>query len=446
MKKIYVVLLVLLVSVMLVGCVAPAAPAPAPTAAPAAAEAPAATAAPAPAQPATDVTLTVATSANWTKDIDKQLAEKFTAETGIKVEFQPTPDDQYSNVLKAKLSTGEGPDIFLVPSGVGMNEFLPDKNFLPLDDQPWVSRLQPWAASGTTYNGHIVAMNLWSADGWALLYDPAKFEKAGLTSVPKTFEELLAACDKLTAAGFVPIYEFGSAVWHQPLWLNASTSTAKQSDPDYMAKFNANQLKLADIPQYELALTQQKELADKGCFGKDFMAQTWEDSQKAMGSGKYAMILTYSTYQNEVKAAYPDSNADKWEMFPSPLAGNTQFAMSSGGIVHVINKNSKNADAAKKYLEFRMVPENVKAFYEARQDLGATSVKDVPGKTTLAYETVLKNAADGSTPDLQGAMQFFDITTIGKYVQELYMGSKTPKQVLEAIDNDRQKMFEAIGQ
>ena len=62
------------------------------------------------------MTLTVASSANWTKDIDKSLAEQFTEETGIKVEFQLTPDDQYSNVLKAKLSTGEGPDVFLGPS------------------------------------------------------------------------------------------------------------------------------------------------------------------------------------------------------------------------------------------------------------------------------------------------------------------------------------------
>ena len=53
------------------------------------------------------------------------------------------------------------------------------------------------------------------------------------------------------------------------------------------------------------------------------------------------------------------------------MAGNTQFAMSSGGIVHVINKASKNIDAAKQYLEFRLKPENAKAFYAARQDLGA---------------------------------------------------------------------------
>ena len=54
----------------------------------------------------------------------------------------------------------------MVPSGVGMNEFLPDKNFLDLSDQPWVSRLVDWAKAGTTYKGKVVAMNLWSADGW----------------------------------------------------------------------------------------------------------------------------------------------------------------------------------------------------------------------------------------------------------------------------------------
>lgn len=433
-RVVAVVLAALLVTAMLGGCTVPAAP-------PAAGPAPAAQAV-----PQEGGTLTIASSANWTKDIDKSLAEQFTKETGIKVEFQLTPDDQYSNVLKAKLSTGEGPDIFLTPSGVGMNEFLPAKNFLPLNDEPWVARAEPWAIAGTTFDGNIVAMNLWSADGWGLLYDPAKFEKAGIASVPKTFEELMGACDMLLAAGITPIHEFGSAVWHQPLWLNAVTGVAKNADPDYLAKLNANELKLADIPEYELALQQQKELADKGCFGKDFMAATWEGSQEAMASGNYAMILAYSTYQNEVKAAYPDSNADQWEMFPLPLAGNDQFAMSAGGIVHAINKNSKNIDAAKKYLDFRARADNAKAFYAARPDLGATSLKDVPGATTLAYDTVMKNSAGGSTPDLQGAMQFFDITTVGKYVQELYLGSKTPQEVLQAFDSDRQKMFEVVGQ
>jgi len=388
--------------------------------------------------------LVIAASANWIKDVDKELAQKFTDETGIAVEYQLTPDDQYSNVIKAKLSTGEGPDIFMVQSGVGMNEFLPDKNFLDLSDQPWVSRLSDWAKAGTTYKGKVIAMNLWSADGWAVLYDPAKFQKAGIDKAPATYEEFTAACDKLLAAGFTPLYGFGTAVWYQPLFLNAVTAVAAETDPDYMTKFNDNSLKLADVPAYELALTQLKEMFDKGYFGKDYMSTTWEDSVNAMASGEYGMAMVYTTYQNEILAAGANTGADKWEMFPLPLAGNRKFAMSAGGIVSAVNPASKNIDAAKQYLNFRTRLDNVEAFYKARADLGPSSMTDYQGATTLAYETVMKNS-EGATPDLQGGMQFFDTTTLGKYFQEMYMGTKTPKQVLEAIDSDRQKMFDALG-
>ena len=35
---------------------------------------------------------------------------------------------------------------------------------------------------------------------------------------------------------------------------------------------------------------------------------------------------------------------------------------------------------------------------------------------------------------------------VGKYIQEMLLGQKSAKQVLESIDNDRQKMFAATGQ
>ena len=42
-----------------------------------------------------DVTLTVAAAQDWIKDWDRKVAEEFTAETGIKIEFQLNPNDQY---------------------------------------------------------------------------------------------------------------------------------------------------------------------------------------------------------------------------------------------------------------------------------------------------------------------------------------------------------------
>ena len=44
-----------------------------------------------------DVTLTVAAAADWIKDRDRKLAEEFTEETGIKIDFQLNPNDQYVN-------------------------------------------------------------------------------------------------------------------------------------------------------------------------------------------------------------------------------------------------------------------------------------------------------------------------------------------------------------
>jgi raffinose/stachyose/melibiose transport system substrate-binding protein len=42
-----------------------------------------------------------------------ELAKKFEAETGVYVDFQIIPSDQYFNVLQTKLETGgEGVDVF----------------------------------------------------------------------------------------------------------------------------------------------------------------------------------------------------------------------------------------------------------------------------------------------------------------------------------------------
>ena len=386
------------------------------------------------------VTITVASAANWTKDIDKQLAEQFKAKTGNTIEFLLSPDDQYSNVLKAKFATGEGPDVYLTSGGVGVNEYLPDEHALDLSNEPWVSRYTDWAREGTTYKGKIIALNTWSVDGWGLIYNSEIFKQAGL-QVPTTYEQFLEVCEALKASGITPIYEPGKAEWHQEIWLNTFGAMVAQKYQGIYDKLNANQAKLADLPELEVGLTQLKELADKGYYGEDFLSQTWENSVDAMGSGKFAMMLVYSTFQNEVLAKYPDSKADTWEMFPVPLAGNKAWATSAGGIVRSINKNSKVIDAAKEYFSFLAEPDNLKTYYAGRADLGPVSFKDVEGNTTNGYESIMKNAADGTGLDFEGGVQFWNQSTIGKLVQDLYLGGKTPKQVLEAIDDDRSKMF-----
>ena len=59
-----------------------------------------------------DITLTFMASQDWIQDAEMELGEKFTEQTGIKVDYQIVPSDQYESLLMTKLNTGECTDLF----------------------------------------------------------------------------------------------------------------------------------------------------------------------------------------------------------------------------------------------------------------------------------------------------------------------------------------------
>ena len=165
-----------------------------------------------------DVTLTVAAAQDWIKDWDRKVAEEFTAETGIKIEVQLNPNDQYTNIVKAKLASGDGVDIFYANTGRGLLEYSPDKYAYDLSDQEWVSRYTDWGKECCTYDGKIVFLNTSSIDGYGFLYNMDLLEKTG-KDIPTTFEELVELCDIYMDMGITPIFEPGADAWHGCVWV-----------------------------------------------------------------------------------------------------------------------------------------------------------------------------------------------------------------------------------
>ena len=120
-------LVALALVVMLLMACAPTAStsAPAPTNATAATSAPVATTAPTSEPPTaasttaqSDVTLTYMASQDWITEAEQALGKKFEEQTGIHIDYQIIPSDQYFNVLQTKLNAGEATDIFGGQSGV----------------------------------------------------------------------------------------------------------------------------------------------------------------------------------------------------------------------------------------------------------------------------------------------------------------------------------------
>ncbi|MHB8276739.1 MAG: ABC transporter substrate-binding protein [Candidatus Humimicrobiaceae bacterium] len=389
--------------------------------------------------------LTISGSQNWIKDADRKLAEDFTKETGVIIDIQVNPDDQYSDILKTKLNTGEAPDIFLWSAGLPLKQ-LPADSVFDLSNEPWAPRLKDWARNGATIDGKLLGLNIWSVDGWAMVYNTSIFDKYNLTP-PKDYAEFLKICETLKTNGITPIYEMPSELWHASLYMSEAAAVVNYNSPGTYDKLNSGELKFVDIPEFKLSLIQLKELADKGYLGKDYMSNLWNDSFKAMGTGEYAMILGYSSYQSEVATGYPDSGAENFKMFPSPLGFTGEvkvWGTSAGGVVMVVNKDTKNLDLVRLWFEFRTRVENLKKFYADRADLGNPSFPEVDVKPTEGLRSITE-LVDGNF-QLEGStgILFFDIMTVGKYIEGMLLGASTPVQVLEQIDADREKLLEIV--
>ena len=150
MKKFsYVITLLLLSTMLFAGCAGAQPVAPASEAgAPAAGE---------------GVTLTYMASQGWIKDAELELAKKFEEETGIHVDYQIIPADQYFSVLRTKLNSGEGTDIFGGQSGKTdlKVQYDVEKNAVDLSGEEWTARHDPLALDMVSLDGKVYGAEIW---------------------------------------------------------------------------------------------------------------------------------------------------------------------------------------------------------------------------------------------------------------------------------------------
>ncbi|KRF18418.1 ABC transporter substrate-binding protein [Paenibacillus sp. Soil787] len=395
------------------------------------------------AAPKKDVTISITSASGntWIRPVDQEIIADFTKETGIKVDLQIVPADQYASVLKSKLAAHEGSDISLIWPQANAAQFLPDENFLDLSKEPWVSTLTDGAKRDGTFNGRFIGWNPEGENaGWGVMYNKELFSKLGL-EVPKTFNDFVALSEKIKASGVTPIYEPLKDTWHSGIWLALMGPAGEKNNAGLFDKLNQNTGNFADVSQFETFLTQYKTLYDKGYFGKNTFSDTWDKAIPSLQSGQYAMFMATANMDIANKAQYPNFDFSKWGEFPVPFADNKTLAVYDGSLIRVINKNSKNIDAAKQYLSYISRPDVLAKFYAAS---GLNPAFKALPAIQGDLEKSLRTNSDGTVyTTMETGVKYWDSTSVGNYVQEFLTNKKTSKQVLEAIDNDRKKIFSA---
>lgn len=414
------------------------------TAAPATEEAAAEEAAPATTE---DVTITFMASQDWIQDAEMELGEKFTEETGIKVDYQIVPSDQYESLLMTKINSGECTDIFGGQSSQFsiVTQFDVEKNAVDLSGESWAGNVDPAAAVELSANGKLYGQPIQDVSAcWAVAYNISMFEELGL-SIPTNYAEFCDVCDKLLAAGITPIYECVSDGWHHVCWTEAAVA-ATQANEGYPEALNANTDTFAGNKELTTMFTQLKEMADKGYMGENFMSNQYADAPAAIASGEYAMVLYNQGLGAEVNAVDSSFSADNIGYFVNPLCDNQALNVNYCGPSRFIFSGSKNIDAAKKYLEFMASDESLAYMTEHVSKFNQLPYKNAPS----AYSDVVQDFYDrypNKVAVFQASVKYYNPAwmDIGADMSAMFLGEMTPEEVLKDIDKLRAEQAAAAS-
>lgn len=391
-------------------------------------------------------TITYMASQDWVQKAEQDLGAKFEKETGIKVDYQIVPSDQYQNLLKTKLNAGECTDLFCNQSGkfdiVSLLNI--EKNGVDLSNENWVKSLDPLAGEQLSVNGKLYGMPMADVSAvWAVCYNKTIFKKLSL-KVPKTYAEFKVICKKIKDAGITPIYEPVSDGWHHVLWFLELGGRYEEANPGLANKLNNNKTTFAANKTMLTSLTQLQELVHLGYFGKYYLSNTYADTEKNMANEEYAMTVYNQGLPGQIQKAFPNVKADDFGFFVMPLADNQILNVNPAGPSIFIYSGSKNIDAAKQYLAFLARPENLQYLIDNTPKYNALPFTGVKTKYSedikKFYNTYKKHGTVYQTQIKYVNPQWMDI---GRDLSAMFTGAAKPIDILKSIDKRRSEAAQA---
>ena len=396
-----------------------------------------------------DITLTVMMSQGWAFDAEDILAKKFEEETGIKVDIQVAPADQYQDLLKAKLTSGEGPDIFYAQT----NEFQiktatvdPEKYCIDFTNEPWINVMPKTRIPAVSYNDKVYGLMLWyDSPEYVFVYNKTLFKEAGILEVPRTYEAFKAACEAVKAKGITPVYEYGAAGWHHQLPFFQIGPRYEELNPGLYEGLNNNTIKFADSKEMLTALDQINECVQNGYYGEDYLANDSADNYDRLATRKAAMVMEKPAFIETLKEKYPEIT-DEYDIFLLPFVDNQNYPTNPSGPAAFGYQESKNPEAIKAYFKFLTEPENLQIKLD--HTIEWTNI-DVTVDVEQHFTDIEKAFKEGIprekyeiAPVLQTGTKYTNDQWMetGKDMISMFMGELTSKQVLENIDERRAKI------
>jgi raffinose/stachyose/melibiose transport system substrate-binding protein len=367
---------------------------------------------------------------------DDVAAQFEAANAGIDVEMNYQEDDLYSTIGLPNLLAGRNaPDIYFEWTGARLEQRNADGYAADLTTAvrsgPLTGLFEDSTFGPATVDGKIV-MVPYSADVTNVLwYNTQILADAGVEP-PTTWDELLAACDTLNAAGVIPIASGNKDLWAAGNWL-AHVVSRVVGEESYDAVLGGDG-KFA-TPEWETALGYIEDLREHECVNESVNAVDDTEGAQLFFRGEAAMHAIGSWLVSWAIDEAPDLEFDYVNLPAMPDGAGDQDSAIGVATGFVVNAKSTKIDRATEFLALLNSEENVQKLIEAEvTPLAKSASEGVEVDSRSARLSALLEEAPAIVlpPDTGYDLEMADAFYTA--LAEVLGGQRTPAEALAAID------------
>ena len=380
-------------------------------------------------------------------DTLKAINDRFTKETGAKVDVQTQVWADINTKVTTALSTDTPPDVIDL-GNTQVAGFAESGGLLDLTDKAddmrqghtWLSGLEEPA----TIDGKLYGIPALGAAG-AVIYNKKVWAAAGIENPPSTYEELEADLQKLKDANpssdFSPFYMPGrdwksAARW---IWDAGGDFAEQQSDGTWKSTLSSD----TAVKGIEQWLEFQHKWSSEASRSLDTGNP---DFSQLLAEGKTGAILNNSAGIRTIQQYNPDIKADDLGSFPMPgVSGKLQPAMMAGSVWGVAQK-SRNQDLALKWIKIAASPEIQKDYVFAKDGWMPNYVEgldevmksaDFPSYLTGFFESAKDTKATPASPQWLTIENDSSLNCFG----DIATGTSSIKDAVKSFDDHANSLY-----
>jgi len=380
-----------------------------------------------------------------------ELAKRYEAETGVKVNFELyAPSDAYAQKVRAAAQTNTLPDIFgILGEKRDFASFVKSDYIYDLTEEmnkensAWRNKLFAKALSVNEFeqgNSFDVKPGIYGVPidvtNIQMLYNKDLLRSAGVETEnpPKTWEDLIEINKKLKTKGIQGIVSGWGERWlidciasnyafnimGKDKVLDTIRGNVSYTDPDWIKVFDLF-----------------REMRDEGMLASGIVTMVNKTAEQLFANNRAAFAFNGSWCVNVYKGMNPDLNYGA--MLPPRVSDKYPMAIWGGaGSSFMVNKRSKNVQPAVDFLKWiTNAPQQIFLSKET-QDLPSNkySLKDIP-----MVLSQFAGAMDNTThPNVWGVSEFpVVIEAFDKGIQSIIIGEKTPEQLAGEVQQVKER-------